>query len=182
MTITLTRISSQYIPFEDRIRLAGSDEGGGTLTLWLTQRLLNRLVVPLCEGLEKQTAPSTEKSGSPSASSIPSVQTHLVQTFAQQKAVSALPQSGPVVPPPEAPSWLVDSVGVKHLSNQIRLSFKGVQADQSAVLSLTPMELRQWLGILFKQAKGAAWPTDPWPTWMEEATKPSTPQPARSLH
>lgn len=179
MSTKLKRITTQYVPYEDRLRLTGADGAGGTLTLWITQRLLNRLVEPLCKGLEQQTQTKAQTLG---ASSIPLVQTHLVQTFAQQKAVAALPQSGPVVPAPASASWLVETVVIKRLKNGIGLTFKGLDGAQCAVLTLTSVELRQWLGIVFKQSKSAAWPTQVWPAWLEEAAKASKPVKARSLH
>lgn len=179
MSTKLKRITTQYIPFEDRIRLTGSDQGSGTLTLWLTQRLLNRMVVPLCEGLEKQTTPAVKSASGPS---IPSVQAHLVQTFAQQKAAAALPKDGPVVTAPESPVWLVATVLIKHTPDSVRLTFKGSDEVQRAELTLTLFELRQWLGIVYKQFQSAAWPTQLWPAWVEEATKPTEPLPLTALH
>lgn len=179
MAIQLKRITTQYIAFEDRIRLTGADEAGKTLTLWLTQRLISRLVVPLCEGLEKKTTPAPQKAGAPA---VPSLQTHMVQTFAQQKAAAALPKAGPVVGVPESPAWLVEKVVIKHIKNDVRMVFKGLEESHSAELTLSTFELRQWLGIVFKQSKTAAWPTHMWPAWVEEATKPPTPVKPSALH
>jgi hypothetical protein len=182
MTIKLKRITTQYIPLEDRIRLLGADENGQTLTLWLTQRLLNRLVTPLCEGLEKQTTPAVSVLTGPSVAKVPLVQTHLVQTFAQQKAQAVLPKDGPVVLAPQSPHWLVESVVMKQIKNDTRLLFKGLEAADRAELTLSMVELRQWLGIVFKQSKSAAWPTHVWPAWVEEAAKAPPPVASRSLH
>ena len=179
MATQLKRITTQYIAFEDRIRLTGADEAGSTLTLWLTQRLISRLVVPLCDGLEKQTTPAPKKAGTPA---VPSLQTHMVQTFAQQKAAAALPKAGPVVTAPESPAWLVEKVVIKHIKNDVRMVFKGLEENHSAELTLSTFELRQWLGIVFKQSKSAGWPTQVWPTWVEEASKPAAPVQARALH
>ena len=179
MAIKLKRITTQYIPFEDRIRLTGSNEGGATLILWLTQRLLNRLVVPLCDGLEKRTSSVQKKPGSPA---VPSVQAHMVQTFAQQKAAAELPKVGPVVLAPHSPAWLVETVVVKHIKNDIQLFFKGMEASDRAELTLSTFELRQWLGIVFRESKSAAWPTQVWPAWVEEASKPSAPLQPSALH
>lgn len=54
MTDTLQRITTEYIDHEDRLRLAGEDAQGQTTVLWLTQRLLNRLIPHLCQWLEQQ--------------------------------------------------------------------------------------------------------------------------------
>jgi hypothetical protein len=42
--IELKRLTTQYDPAEDRIRLTGTNDQGQTMCLWLIQRLLNRLV------------------------------------------------------------------------------------------------------------------------------------------
>ena len=76
----LQRITTEYNEPEDRIRLSGELAQGDTVVLWLTQRLLNRLVPHLTAWLSQQLAP---------ASSIPSVQAvheDIVQGFAQQAA------------------------------------------------------------------------------------------------
>ena len=179
MSIKLKRITTQFIPFEDRIRLTGSDEAGATLTLWLTQRLINRLVVPLCDGLDKQITPPPKKSGAPA---VPALQVHMVQTFAQQKAAAELPKGAAVVLAPQSPAWLVETVVIKNMKNSIRMTFKGLEAPQLAELTLSTFELRQWLGIVFKQYKSAAWATQVWPAWVEEASMPSAPVQPSSLH
>jgi hypothetical protein len=179
MSIKLKRITTQFIPFEDRIRLTGADESGATLTLWLTQRLINRLVVPLCDGLDKQITPPPKKAGAPS---VPSLQVHMVQTFAQQKAAAELPKGAAVVIAPQSPAWLVETVVIKNMKSSIRMTFKGLEAAQQAELTLSTFELRQWLGIVFKQYKSAAWATQVWPAWVEEASMPSAPVQPSSLH
>ena len=41
---TLQRCTTEYVECEDRIRLAGELASGATVVLWLTQRLMNRLI------------------------------------------------------------------------------------------------------------------------------------------
>ena len=50
----LQRITTEFVDAEDRIRLAGEDAAGEAVVLWLTQRLLNRLVAHLCDWLEQR--------------------------------------------------------------------------------------------------------------------------------
>ena len=73
---TLQRITTEYIDQEDRIRLTGELAHGATVVLWITQRLLNRLIPHLTAWLSRQIAP---------ASRIPSVQA------AHQDIVQGLP-------------------------------------------------------------------------------------------
>jgi hypothetical protein len=47
----LQRLTTQFVDTEDRIRLSGDDAQGEVKVLWLTQRLLGRLVPLLCQQL-----------------------------------------------------------------------------------------------------------------------------------
>lgn len=51
----LQRFTTEYVEIEDRIRLAGETAPGHTVVLWLTQRLLARLLPHLLQWLEQQT-------------------------------------------------------------------------------------------------------------------------------
>ncbi len=170
----LRRLTTVYDPAEDRIRLSGIGTDGRTVALWLTQRLLNRLVPPLCKGLEQQ-APQRQGPAQP-------VRSHIEQTFAQQKAKAEIPTQRPVVPPADAPEWRVEAVDVKHYPAGARLTLKGTAASNQAVLPLTTSAMRQWLGIVHEQYRRAGWPTDAWPAWMDEASAPATRPAAGSLH
>lgn len=172
----LKRLTTQYDPAEDRIRLTGTNDQGQTLCLWLTQRLMNRLVPHLCEGLEKQASSSLSK-----VMEQP-LRSHVEQSFAQQKARAALERQAPVVAAYDAPQWRVEAVDVKHASGGVRLVFKGVAQGQQAVLNLPVPALRQWLGIVFEQYRRAGWATQVWPAWMEEANAPPAQTSAVALH
>ncbi len=82
----LKRLTTQYHPSEDRVRLTGLDDRGQTMCLWFTQRLLNRLVPALCEGLDKQLAAAMSKGMEQP------LRSHVEQSFAQQLACAALPR------------------------------------------------------------------------------------------
>ena len=159
----INRFTTQYDPMEDRIRLTGADDRGQTLSLWLTQRLLNRLVPHLCVGLEKRFGAFASKGNGQSLSA------HVVQSFAQEKARTALPRSRPVVPTVDAPQWRVETVDVKNAPGGVRLTLKGpTEAEQASLVLSTPAQ-RQWLGIVYEQYRCASWPMQVWPHWMVEA-------------
>lgn len=162
----LVRMTTHYDQVEDRIRLTGTDAQGQTLSLWLTQRLLNRLVPHLCDGLEKRLAAATAKGTQQP------LRAHVVQSFAQEKARAALHQTPPVVPAVGAPHWLVETVGVKNAPGGVRLTLKGVTEVEHASLDLPVPAQRQWLGIVYEQYRRAGWSTQVWPAWMEEAAAP----------
>lgn len=174
----LHRISTQYDPDEDRIRLTGTDDGGQTLVLWLTQRLLNRLMPHLCEGLEKMAA----QPGKPSSAAGQDLRAHMEQSFAQQKAKAELPRQQPVVPVADAAQWRVDTVDVKHGASGVRIVLKRAAEGHQATLTLPTPVLRQWLGIVFEQYRRAGWSAQVWPAWMEEAAAPAPKAVPGALH
>ena len=51
LPLELSRITTIYVDKEDRIGLVGEDSNGEHHKLWLTQRLLNRLVEKLLDWL-----------------------------------------------------------------------------------------------------------------------------------
>lgn len=151
----LQRITTEYVDTEDRIRLAGELTAGEVLTLWLTQRLLNRLIPHLCRWLEQHTgnAPLAE----------------LRQEIAQQKVRSELEPQAPVRAGAQVQGVLIHSVDLKAAKAGMALLFKDVAGQEVARLQLPRKPLRQWLSILHGQYRLAAWPTCVWPAWVEEA-------------
>ncbi|WP_435751613.1 hypothetical protein [Thauera sp. AutoDN2] len=171
---TLQRITTEYIDQEDRIRLTGELAQGDTVVLWLTQRLMNRLVAHLTAWLSRQISP---------ASRIPSVQAahqEIVQGFAQQAARAQLAPEPPVRASSEEAGWRVDSVDIAQGEEAVVLTFKG-EGEAQATLTLTAQPLRQWLGIVFEQYQRGEWPTTVWPGWMEVARPQAAPG-AMALH
>ncbi len=171
----LARITSEYVVAEDRIRICGIDENKKTLTLWLTQRLSNRLVSLLCSGLEKH---QQQHSGH----SYQTLRSHVEHSFAQQQAVASLStEQGPVVAAADAPHWRVEVVDVAQGAGGVSLTFKGVHESERALLVLPTPALRQWLTIVFVQYRRGGWSTQVWPAWMEESLAGQK-APARALH
>ncbi|TSE35323.1 hypothetical protein Tfont_02297 [Tepidimonas fonticaldi] len=164
----LQRITTEYSEAEDRLRLAGEDAQGQTVVLWLTQRLLSRLVAHLCRWLEQQggNAPLVE----------------VRQEFAQQKARAELAPQPPVRADAETQGVLVHSVDLKRSRAGLVLHFKGVGGNVVASLKLQPKPLRQWLNIVYDQYLQAGWPTTVWPAWVAEAKPAATPARAAVLH
>jgi len=172
----LKRLTTQYDPSEDRFRLTGIDHQGRTLCLWLTQRLFNRLIPHLCEGLEKQASTSAAKGTEQP------LRAHVEQSFAQQRARAALPRQVPVVAADTAVQWRVDALDIKRAAGGVRLIFKGTLEAEQAEVKLPTPALRQWLGIVFDQYRHAGWPMQVWPAWMEDATASRLKVSAMVLH
>jgi len=56
----LQRVTSIYSDTEDRFRITGEVSADSTRCLWLTQRLLMRLVPPMLEWLNRLHAPKAK--------------------------------------------------------------------------------------------------------------------------
>lgn len=152
----LQRITTEFIATEDRIRLAGEVSGEAapaSVALWLTLRLLNRLVPYLCEWLASgdKEAPIAE----------------LQQEFAQQKAQAELEPQAPVQVATQTQGNLVHSIDIQTSPGETVLTFKDKDEQILATMKLTLLQLRQWLSILYNQYRQAGWPNTAWPAWME---------------
>lgn len=172
MTSALQRITTAYIDLEDRIRLAGETEGGERLVLWLTRRLLDRLVPHLVTWLEKNAGPQAPASR---------LYDEALQGFAQEAAQARLKPEAPVPAAAPSRSWLVCAVDVSLSEASIRLNFKGLAESEQTCLTMPEAPLRQWLGIIHGLYVRAAWPTSPWPGWMGEADTRAS-QPGQLMH
>jgi hypothetical protein len=157
----LQRVTTEYVPVEDRIRISGETADGATIVLWLTQRLLNLLVPRLTGGLERLDSASDA----------------LLQEFAQQAAEASLPPQPAVEATAPAASWRVDSVDILSGAEGAALTFRSEDGG-AARLSMATEHLRQWLGILRRQYGAAGWTDRIWPDWMDEASRPITGSPA----
>lgn len=172
--IALTRVTIEYIDIEDRIRLSGEVAEGQTMVLWLTQRMLNRVVPHACAWLANKLPVSAN-------SSLAEIQQSAMQSFAQQAALARLSPEQPVAADAAQQQWRVHSVDVTAGDAGIRLAFKG-DAGESAGLTMPAEALRQWLAIVHSQYVKADWPTGVWPEWIGETQKKRSALPAARLH
>lgn len=168
----LQRITTQYIEAQDRIQLLGEHTSGAPEMIWLTQRLLSRLLPHVLAWLQQQT-PVTRVHGALA------VQADLMQGFAQQAARSQLAEQAPVQSQAQSASWLALAVDISHTPETLRLTFR---CDaQQATLVFAAQPLRQWLGIVHDQYCMALWPLDVWPQWLQDSS-PAKQQPGVVLH
>ncbi len=154
MTQNLQRFTTEYIVAEDRIRLAGEVKDASPVVIWLTQRLLQRLLPMLLQWLEER---GSERPGD-----------EVWQTFAQQAAQAELPQQDPVQADAACAVWLTEAVDIAHSEETVCLTFRG-GGSLIATMSLSVQPLRQWLGIVYGAYRRAEWPLDVWPDWMRES-------------
>ena len=139
----LANITLGYSHEEDRLRLDGADAAGETTTLWLTARLMNRLVPHL---IKRQTDMqlSIKKLGS---------------TDIEGADLSAV-ESTAVQCEPGSPEVLVASVDVSSHGDQLLLIFKDWGEAQRAAFVMPSAALQQWHGGLLQCYEQAGWPRD----------------------
>ena len=161
----LRRLTTRYVDSEDRLRVAGEVASGQVQVMWLTQRLLNRLLPHLWKWLDHAVQAQPRSHDTPAAAlaaASPAAQTEL-QRFAQQSAAAERRQQVPVDPSRAARTLLVQSVDIRHLPVGLRLTFKAAAPAIGAVptliepaatteavqLTLATPALRQWLQLLY---------------------------------
>lgn len=164
----LKRITTQFIEIEDRIRLSGEVGVNQTVTLWLTRRLMGRLMSHLVKWLDTQT--------------LTQIRPDVLQEFSQGAARASLTPQAPVLASPLDKAWLVTEMDVTTNATVVLITFKGAKPDQSARLYFETMQLRQWLGIVFDQYCRAEWPLDGWPEWIKGEGLTKTQQSEIFLH
>jgi len=177
----LKRLTTEYVATEDRIRLSAEVDPQTPVVIWLTQRLLLRMVPALLEWLQKElekspvVAASSKVATSPGAAGVKD----FLQQAAQQSARSAVTPQQPVRADRDSPVLLATAINVARLPQGLRLTFRGAGDQQTYHFSLAAQPLRQWLAILKDVTLRAEWPQQIWPEWMQ---KPTVPQEPRALH
>lgn len=177
---SLQRLTTEYVETEDRIRITGELSNSAddaptapTVVLWLTQRLLNRLLPHLFSWLQQHDSP-------------PSWGDEAVQGFAQQAAVAALQAQAaePVCSAAQSPSWLVHSLQLSSTPEQLQLHFPTAtqQPTERISLTLAAQPLRQWLYIVYDLYVRAGWPVALWPQWLVETKQLGSARPNTWLH
>jgi len=151
----LVTITLGYSIEQDRIRLRGVDANGKTLTLWLTARLLNRLIPHLIKRQAAITLSNTnpELTGADALESIGK-------------------QSNEVQCAPGSPELLVTSIDLSIHEGQLLLLFKDAEETCCVAFLMPPEVLQQWnagLKQCFEQAG-----------WSQSVFQPQTPSGAAS--
>ena len=174
----LQRITTTYVDVEDRLRLTGVLANGTVVQLWLTQRLLGRLVPPLTSWLERNALLVAEHAlpGAAPAAKVALADQEMVQGFAQQSAWAQLKPQPPVHAASDSATWVVTNVQLSLGPQTVLLTLKNHTPTQPTVtLNLNAQLLRQWLGIVFDQVLLAQWLTACWPAWMHDGQPGPTP-------
>lgn len=160
----IDRFTTAYDACEDRIRVLVALSSGDTLKLWVTRRLLGKLVQALVRKLEATV--SEDSITTVSASS-----TEVVQRFTQAAAVDAFEKQKPVTLSPDedaqsSTALLVTQIGLRWSRRRIEIDLK-VDDEIGQTLVFNEKTLRQWMGIVHSQYEIANWSDDIWPSWMQ---------------
>ena len=155
----IDRFTTIYDSREDRIRLLIELTSGDVQEVWLTRRLLGKLIQTLVKKLETAVG-----------SHVPASSKETAQRFSQSAAVHGMKTLKPVFSPRGAEKHsdtavLVTTIGFRWGRGVIALDFK-VDEEIEQTLSFTEATLRQWLGVVHSQYKIAKWSDDIWPSWM----------------
>ena len=171
---SLKRITTEYNEREDRIRLAGFTDNNQTVSLWLTMRLMSRLINHCIKLLEKNT-PETIEIPPANEQSRKSI-----QNFVQQSAEQQLVEETAVKVTKNSPKYLAAEIDVKSDHAGVTIIFKGEFSSNYSVY-LNNQQLRQWLGMLHMIWQKAEWSTLIWPDWMSSSSLEATSS-ATSIH
>ena len=160
--------TGRYDPVEDRFRLDAVNAAGEKQSIFLTRRLVDRVIPVLVSHLEGKTP-----DGAPA---------DLAQGMSQPHARQAR-QTGEATPAVAAtPTWLCRTMHFQKADHGLNVIFTNdTQVD--AVMPMVEANLRAVLDILLELYTKANWPTEPLPEWMKsEATVTLLPARATRLN
>lgn len=152
----ITKLTLDYSELEDRIRI-DAQVPEGSRGLWLTRRLGDRLVPVLAQAVARADAPQV---GAPPEALVE-------QSWQQLAARAALKPDRPVPPAPQEAFAIVTRIDVQIVGGGFRLLLFAT-GDFEAVLGMTPLEVRQVLGLLHQQYQRGGWSTESWPRWVAD--------------
>ncbi|MCX6178408.1 MAG: hypothetical protein NT163_03400 [Chlorobiales bacterium] len=154
--LQLTKVTFTYNEVEDRIRMSAVLKGEGPMVFWLTQRLASRLVGALTDHLERSASRSSLMDRS------------LLLSCQQRDAEWQHAPSEPVGSVKDSLQVLPAKVDMSCSAEKVVLLFPLLDGEE-AQLQMSLQELRQWLGIVYRQFKNAGWPLAVWPEWFTQA-------------
>lgn len=168
--LALERLTTEYVSVEDRIRLTGLTPDGRAITLWITQRLLGMLLPHLLTWLGRKFEQSSKQDAYRGAAV-----SEMMHSFAQESAVCSLKAQDQQAVRATAQDLelLVHSIDITTGDLGVRIIFKANACPEefgAIYLTMEEEPLRQWLFILFVQARTGGWPLSAWPSWMHEQT------------
>ena len=159
----ITRFTTLYCEHEDRFQILAELESGTTACIWLTQRLLQRLIPVLLKACDVKGGQMLLEP---------------VQAFQQELAKNELKQQAPVALAEGSRSSLIKEVTVNHNTKGVALILKAPGRGHYE-LPMATTALRQWLAIICRAYRTAEWPMGVWPAWFLQTDRP---YPTVALH
>jgi len=152
----VVKITQLYDPVQDRLRLNLESNNGLSISVWLTQRLLNSVVLHVTKLID---ASLTEKVGELTSNSS--------QAFQQSIAMSNLKKQPPVQAVDIIEMGLITAINItrKKEKNVYEIIFSW-DATGKARMVVDEIKLRQWLAVIYNAVKRAEWPLSCWPQWI----------------
>jgi hypothetical protein len=151
--------TGRYDPVEDRLRLDAVNAAGEKQSIFLTRRLVDRVIPVLVSHLEGKTPEG--------------VPADLAQGMSQSRARQArqTAEATPAVATDaETPTWLCRTMHFQKADHGLTVIFTD-DTQTDAVMPMAEANLRAVLDILLDLYTKANWPTEPFPEWMKpEAT------------
>jgi hypothetical protein len=140
----LKRVTLDYSPDEDRMKLTGLTQEGGHVVAWLSLRLLGRVVPHLLARCESISASAVSNAASPQQSS--------------QSEVSGGEE--PVVSDHDTPSFLVGAADISQGTDAIVLTLRG--GLDEVRFAIPAPKMAPWLSGLKNLYQVAEWPMTIW--------------------
>lgn len=154
------RFTTEFILNEDRIRILVERKSGDVLALWLTRRLLNRLIALLFKRLST-TVPQNTKTKRKLKEIQKFIQISAANSIRKQPSVRQSSNEARQI----QSSHLITAIEIKVSGRFTTLHFKA-PGEEKQQLQFSEATLRQWLSILHKQYLIAQWIEPFWPTWL----------------
>lgn len=130
-----------------------------TTVIWLTRRLLVRLIDAMVKAIE------TETLGRPESDTL--------QTFTQHRAQQVQVEESPVKATEGSAEWLINRVDL-NVSDE-RLTLKLFSDEECATLPMPRVNARQWLNIMHRLFEVAEWHYEKWPSWLGQSLSVAQP-------
>lgn len=173
--IDMNKLSLEYVPLQDRLRLTVEDQNAEVRRFWLTARLTIVVVEHLVGRLKFRqglAAAKTRNKTQPGGQGSPGHE--------HQASAPGRPAPSPVLGEAASPARteLVHAVDVGTRGESFVLTVRG-ETNMSMQLSMTAVQLGQWLQMVYHQFLRAGWPLAVWPDWF--VPKPVAPATTQSL-
>ena len=147
--------TGRYDAIEDRLRFDAVDAQGGQQAIFLTRRLVDRVIPVLVSHLEGKTPEG--------------VPADLAQGMSQSRARQArqaVDTTPAVVAGNETPTWLCRTIHLQKADHGLNVIFTD-DAQTDAIMPMVEANLRAVLDIFLDLYTKADWPNAPFPEWIK---------------